>query len=416
MTTTLTATPTATPLTPRSAPRTRPFGRPPAAAVLDAARRAGPICRDELATATALSHATVNRQVTRLLDVGLLRERPDLVPAGAVGRPRVPVELDPDEFGVLGIHIGRARTTLAAGDLRGRVLDAVEIPTPSGAPADVVTLLTARLRRFGARWPGRRMLRVGLVLGGQPGAAGRPHPVAELAARFAGSDVVVVPQLEAMVGAETLLTRHPADGTTLYVYARDAVASVLTVDGALPGTGAGAGTISHLPVGGAARCHCGATGCLEASVGDAAVAAAAHAAGIVRIPDIAEVIATAERGDRAAHELLVERATLLGRGVALARDVLDPDRVVLLGQAFTGYRAGLDHVRASFAATSVLAPLGLGVSALGAAPQALAACTAALRPVYADPLEAVRSARPRPHGASAEQATARRVNYGGGRP
>src|SRR5437899_2208282 len=101
----------------RPAPRPRPFGRPPAAAVLDAARRAGPLCRDELASATALSHATVNRQVARLLEAGLLRERPDLVPAGAVGRPRVPVELDPDEFGVLGIHIGRHRTTLAAGDL-----------------------------------------------------------------------------------------------------------------------------------------------------------------------------------------------------------------------------------------------------------------------------------------------------------
>jgi predicted NBD/HSP70 family sugar kinase len=390
---------------------TRPFGRLPGAAVLDAARRAGPICRDELATATALSHATVNRQVARLLETGLLRERPDLVPAGAVGRPRVPVELDPDEFGVLGIHIGRHRTTLAAGDLRGRVLDAVEVPTPSGAPADVVTLLTARLRRFGARWPGRRMLRVGLVLGGRPVPAGRPDPVGELAARFAGSDVVVVPQLAAMVGAETLLARHPADGTTLYVYARDAVASVLTVDGALPGPTAGTGTISHLPVGGAARCHCGATGCLEASVGDASVAAAAHTAGIVGAPDIAEVIAAAERGGLAAHELLVERAVLLGRGVALARDVLDPDRVVLLGQAFTGYRPGLAHVRESFAATSVLAPLVPGVSSLGAAPQALAACTAALRPVYADPLAAVRGARPR----DSAPGTAGAASYAGGR-
>jgi len=411
--TTLTAA-TPAPVAYRPAPRaTRPFGRPPAAAVLDAARRAGPICRDELAAATALSHATVNRQVARLLETGLLRERPDLVPAGAVGRPRVPVELDPDEFGVLGIHIGRRRTTLAAGDLRGRVLDSAEVPTPSGAPADVVTLLTARLRRFGARWPGRRMLRVGLVLGGRPAAAGRLDPVGELAARFAGSDVVVMPQLAAMVGAETLLARHPADGTTLYVYARDAVASVLTVDGALPGPAAGTGTISHLPVGGTARCHCGATGCLEASVGDAAVAAAAHAAGIVGAPDIAEVIAAAERGDRPAHELLVERATLLGRGVALARDVLDPDRVVLLGQAFTGYPPGLGHVRASFAATSVLAPLVPSVSSVGAAPQALAACTAALRPVYADPLASIRNGRPR-GGSPRTAGAARPASYAGG--
>ncbi|MBO0849865.1 MAG: ROK family protein, partial [Pseudonocardia sp.] len=109
-------------------------------------------------------------------------------------------------------------------------------------------------------------------------------------------------------------------------------------------------------------------------------------------PAIGQVIAAAENGHRAAHDLLVERARLLGRGVALARDVFNPDRVVLLGQAFTGYRPGVAHVTASFAATSVLEPLHPMVSSLGPRVQALAACTAALRPVYADPLGTLRKA------------------------
>jgi predicted NBD/HSP70 family sugar kinase len=205
-----------------------------------------------------------------------------------------------------------------------------------------------------------------------------------------------------MAEAETLLTRFPTAGATLYVYAREAVGAVLTRDDMAPEPATGPGTISHLPVGGAARCDCGATGCLEASVGDSAVAAAAHRAGIVADPSIARVIAAAEDGGREAHELLVQRARLLGRGVALARDVFNPDRVVLLGQAFTGYRPGLAHVAASFADASVLEPLGLRVSSLGHRVQALAACTAALRPVYADPLAAVRKAdardRPRRRG------------------
>ncbi|MDT7601773.1 MAG: hypothetical protein QOK26_3850 [Pseudonocardiales bacterium] len=377
-----------------------PTPRPPSAAVLDAARRAGLIFRDELVAATELSHATVNRQVTRLLEVGLLRERPDLVQAGAVGRPRVPVEVDPDGYGVLGIHIGLRRTTLAAGDLRGRVLGAAEVPNPIGDPADVLTLLIARLRRFGARWPERRMLRVGLVVGGQlsadrsrlrhPRLGWESAPIGEIVDRVAGSHVEVVPQVEAMAGAETLLARQPSRGTALYVYARETVGSVLTVDGAAPVSAAGLGTISHLPVGGAASCPCGATGCLEASVGEASVAAAAHRAGIVPEPSIARVIAAAEGGHRAAHELLVERARVLGRGVALARDVFNPDRVVLLGQAFTGYRPGLAHVSASFAAATVLDRLVPSVSSLGPGVQALAACTAALLPVHADPFGAVR--------------------------
>ena len=384
--------------------RTPPTAAPPPASVLTAARRAGPIFRDQLASATDLSHATVNRQVARLLDAGLLRERPDLGPSGAVGRPRVPVEVDPDTFGVLGLHLGRTRTTLAAADLRGRVLGAVEVPNPTGAPSDVLGALAGRLRRFGARWADRRVLHVGLVVGGRLSAdrARLTHPrlgwdavpVADISEYFPGADVAVAPQVEAMAGAESLLRRHPLRGTTLHVYARDAVGAALTVDGAVPASATGPGSISHLPVGSLSEfqdpCECGSTGCLEASVGDPAVAAAAHRAGIVPEPSVDQVVAAAEGGHRGAHELLLRRAGLLGRGVALARDVLNPDRVVLLGQAFTRYRPALDAVSAGFAAATVLEPMRPTVSALGPGVQALAACTTALAPVYADPLGVVR--------------------------
>ncbi|MDT5187250.1 MAG: hypothetical protein QOI29_5408, partial [Mycobacterium sp.] len=49
-----------------------------AASVFGAARLRGPIARDVIAQVTKLSIATVNRQVTALLDAGILRERADL--------------------------------------------------------------------------------------------------------------------------------------------------------------------------------------------------------------------------------------------------------------------------------------------------------------------------------------------------
>ena len=88
------------------------------------------------------------------------------------------------------------------------------------------------------------------------------------------------------------------------------------------------------------------------------------------------------------------------------RDMLDPDRVVLLGQAFTAYRPGLAHVSAAFAGRSVLEPLSLQVSRLGPGVQALAACTAALVPVYADPLRAVTRSSARRKRAMATQSKA----------
>ena len=64
------------------------LGLPDAAAALvfGAARTRGQIARDAIAQVTSLSIATVNRQVTALLEAGLLRERPDLAASGAIGK------------------------------------------------------------------------------------------------------------------------------------------------------------------------------------------------------------------------------------------------------------------------------------------------------------------------------------------
>src|SRR3546814_9029763 len=55
----------------------------PSATVLQIARSRGPLSRDTAAKASGLSIATVNRQVTSLLDPGILRERADLTASGA---------------------------------------------------------------------------------------------------------------------------------------------------------------------------------------------------------------------------------------------------------------------------------------------------------------------------------------------
>ena len=77
-----------------------------AASVFRAVRLRGPVGRDVIAGVTSLSIATVNRQVIALLEAGLLRERADLAVSGAIGRPRVPVEVNHEPFLTLGIHIG----------------------------------------------------------------------------------------------------------------------------------------------------------------------------------------------------------------------------------------------------------------------------------------------------------------------
>jgi hypothetical protein len=131
--------------------------------VFRAVRLRGPIGRDVIAQVTSLSIATVNRQVIALLDAGILRERADLAVSGAIGRPRVPVEVNHEPFLTLGIHIGARTTSIVATDLFGRTLDAVETPTPRSAQGPALASLADGARRYLRRWHRRRALWVDMA-------------------------------------------------------------------------------------------------------------------------------------------------------------------------------------------------------------------------------------------------------------
>ena len=180
-----------------------------------AARTRGPIARDVIAKVTQLSIATVNRQVTALLDAGVLRERADLAVSGAIGRPRVPVEVNHEPFLTLGIHIGARTTSIVATDLFGRTLDVVETPTPRGAQAAALASLAGSARRYLSRWHRRRPLWVGVAAGGvvdsttgyldHPRLGWTDAPVGPVLAESLGLPVSVASHVDAMAGAELLL-------------------------------------------------------------------------------------------------------------------------------------------------------------------------------------------------------------------
>ena len=186
-----------------------------AGSVFGAARLRGPIARDVIAQVTQLSIATVNRQVTALLDAGVLRERADLAVSGAIGRPRVPVEVNHEPYLTLGIHIGARTTSIVATDLFGRTLDVVETPTPRGPQAAALASLAASARRYLSRWHRRRPLWVGVAAGGvvdsntgyldHPRLGWSDAPVGPVLAEALGLPVSVASHVDAMAGAELLL-------------------------------------------------------------------------------------------------------------------------------------------------------------------------------------------------------------------
>ncbi|MFE7798296.1 ROK family protein [Nocardia sp. NPDC057440] len=388
----------------------------PAAAVLRAAT-GGPVSRDNAARTTGLSIATVNRQVSALLTAGLLRERPDLTASGAVGRPRVPFEIDHEAYLTLGIHIGAAATKIVAADLRGRILGGLAIATPQTGQDFATTTVARSAKAFLQRWHRRKALWAGVAIGGRvdPLTGVVDHPKLEWKGAQIGSvlgevlelPVSVAPHVEAMAASELLLpTPDQRDargagsdrGSSLYFYVRETAGVAVTLDGRVHTPSNGPGSIAHLPTGSDVVCPCGRRGCLEVTVGDRSLHARAVGRGIIPAYNgtagstIVDLYRAAEAGSEPAKELLAERATTLGQTVALVRDMLNPDRVILGGQAFTGYRPAVTHVARAFQQSSSLPPTDIRISGFGGKVQEFAAVVTSLSALYADPLSAMRRA------------------------
>jgi predicted NBD/HSP70 family sugar kinase len=374
-----------------------------AASVFNAARSRGPIARDVIAKVTGLSIATVNRQVTALLDAGVLRERADLAVSGAIGRPRVPVEVNHEPFLTLGIHIGARTTSIVATDLFGRTLDVVETPTPRGAQAAALATLAGSARRYLSRWHRRRALWVGVTAGGvidsttgyldHPRLGWSDAPVGPVIAETLGLPVSVASHVDAMAGAELLLgTRRPSHpATSLYVYARETVGYALSIGGKVHSPASGPGTIAGLP---AQSDLLGGTGQLESTVSDEAVLIAARKQRVIPAEGpgstMAAVLRAARQGNEQARALLAERARVLGEAVALLRDMLNPDDLVVGGQAFTEYPEGMSLVEDAYRQRSVLPARDIRVTSFGNRVQEAGAGVVSLGGIYADPIGAMR--------------------------
>ncbi|WP_347954736.1 ROK family transcriptional regulator [Gordonia aichiensis] len=369
------------------------FGTGPAAAVLGAVRVAAPATRDQLVADTGLSAATVNRQVNALLEAGLVTERPDLLGHSGVGRPKVPLTLDRDRFCVAGMHVGARRTALVIADIGGRTLYSHAIRTKELAATDAsaaVDRLCELLAELAGRFSGRQVLWAGAALGGvvddHTGVVDHPilnwdrQPLGQRLHEALGVRVSVSEHVQAMAAAELLMTSTmERTGSSLFFYARETVGMALIIDGEVHQPAHGAGTIAGLPVRPGVLDEQPVAG-LQSVIGTAATKAAAARLGVAAS---AGVVAD-------------DRARVLGEAVAAMRDVLNPDEIVVAGDAFSAHAHGLEPVQAAFDATTLLPqPLEIVPTSFGVQVPDAAAIAVALSAVYADPLGVVCGTYPR---------------------
>lgn len=361
------------------------FG-PPAAQVFEQVRAGGVASRDDIAAGSGLSVATVGRVVTSLIESGVLRERCDLIREGAVGRPGVPVEIDRDRHLVIGYTIGRADTTVALGDLTGRVVAHAAVPHgPDGEPVpDTLSRAAARLM---GRVPGRHSISVGLVAQWHEVGLNSESFAAELH-ELTGLPVRAGDRVAASAGAHYMQQRGTTRGSALYVYGGDTFGCTVVADRANRVEIYRGSNLGHFPIRADVVCPCGRMGCLQATAGDLEIAQSLHRAGLVATATIDAVYAAA--GDPEVLAVLRQRAGHLGEATAVIRDMYLTadsilDRVIVIGGAYTRCVEVLDEVVEGFEKSSPYGDIPLVFASAGAT-DAAASCAVALGPVIEDPL------------------------------
>lgn len=332
--------------------------------VLRAIRAQGPISRADLAKATGLSKPTINEVVEPLLAAGTIVESMSDGEARPLrpGRRARLLRFRADGGHVLGIDVGANKLLVILADLNGdpvaherRRVGWRERSTAGSLLALLKTTATAALRRGGVARSSLQAVGVGTPgvvdpvtgelalapqLGGWEGL-----PLARRLARSFPCPVLVENEVHLSVLAERWRGAAQGIDHALFVQAGYGIGGGLLVDGRLyRGARGAAGEIGYLPLADGDGARHG-LGPFEHAAGGTAYArhgrrAAATKAGerLLRLAggdpeaiDAEVVFAAAREGDRAAVRIVDELVERLGRGVAAAAVVLNPETVIVGG-------------------------------------------------------------------------------------
>ncbi|MCS0634845.1 ROK family protein [Streptomyces sp. LP05-1] len=376
-----------------------------AALVLRTVLDHGPVTRGGVVRHSGLSAAAVSRQSAALIGTGLVRELPEPMAAGGVGRPSFPLDLHTGAVGgpvAGGVHIGVPASTFGLLDLRGRVLARRLFRHDGIGPGELPGAVGRALARFLAGATGTRpLLGVGAAVGGwvrpedgvvvRHDALGwRNRPLGAELSRHLGVAVRLDNHARTVAQSEILFGAPSARRSLVHLFVGNVVDAAVGIAGVIhQGPGAAAGDVAHLPVpDSTAPCPCGRTGCLEATASDMALGRVAVRRGIVPEPSTALLVDAAAAGDRRADRLLRERARAVGRAAALLLDVLNPELVVVTEQSSVLNADYLEEIRGAAVDLSHVCddPERIVGPHAGPAVLPVAAGTALLNPLFKDPL------------------------------
>jgi predicted NBD/HSP70 family sugar kinase len=317
--------------------------------VLNYVRDREPISRAEIARETELQRSTISTIVEDLKSDGLIEEIGEGESTG--GRRPTLLRLRAAGAMAIGVDITPTCTTIATGDLGGRVLEREEFPHIE-QPEQLYARVIESVRRLAAKAGERKIEAVGVSLPGLvdpdsgravyiPWFNWRDWPIAAEISGATGLDVIIDNDANAAALAALWFGRQELREARdfIMVLVAEGIGTGIVVDGQIyRGERGGAGEFGHMIVGerGPVACSCGNHDCWEAfASGRAAVArylqdGGASVEGGVRI-DFTQVVERALAGEARAIHALNETAHYLGIGISNLIVGLSPEAVVVGG-------------------------------------------------------------------------------------
>jgi predicted NBD/HSP70 family sugar kinase len=319
------------------------------------------LSRAELVQRTGLARATVGSVVYDLIEAGLVRESGEGPTASRTGRPPQLLSLQPDAAYALGLDVGHEHVRTVVTDLVGTIRSDRSAPLavdhdPQRALDTAAALIDAAVQEAGVRR--EKILGLGLGIacpvdkstgelhadGIMPGWVG-VRPTDELAERT-GLAVRIINDANAGVLAERRFGAARESGDVLYVRLSSGIGAGAVCDGRmLLGRDGLAGELGHVtvePQG--AVCRCGNRGCLETVASPTAIAAllARSWGRPVSSADLPELLRGGERGTLRA---VADAGEAVGRALACAVMLLNPELIVVGGDLVTAGEALFEPMR-----------------------------------------------------------------------
>ena len=352
--------------------RRAPLGATPAAtpiqqmrhahgrAVLAALRSMPEATQADITAFTGLSQSTVSRILAELRLAAVI----DVVDAAGStvrsgGRRPTLVRLNPDARLAVGIEFEDNRCVAAVTNFRARLQSCTVTRASYTSPEALVETAAAAFAEATKGIPTNRLSAIGI---GAPGVVDTSTGVLRVAPQLGTlRDVPLAAQLEARLGLPVVIasrSKAAAVGEHLFGAGRDSAhllyvwigsgvaAGVILGDTLQLGATSAAGALGHVVVAeDGPMCDCGGRGCLQAVSSGPALArralellrAGEESAverlvdGVLDVVDADVILRAAAGGDALAIRVLDESGVYLGRAIAMAVNLLNPDTVIVGG-------------------------------------------------------------------------------------